>query len=257
MSPAKDQALAGLNVLVTRPAAQAGPLAEALSGLGATVLRGPALAIRAFDEVSLASHDAPPNFIIFISRNAVTCGLDPVRDLITDHGVSVLAVGIGTQQALVDAGVTDVQVPEQEFSSAGLLKLPELSKSNVYGQRVMIVRGRGGRETLRETLLSRGAEVHYFEVYERVIPDTDLKAVIGSVRLDVIVISSSIGMKNLAEMIDRQNMEELYHVPLLVPGRRVADEVMEVGFTEMPIIADNPTEDAVTRALIAWSIGEL
>ncbi len=248
--------LSGVTVLVTRPEAQARPLAERIRGAGGVALIAPSLGIEPLPDPPVLP-DGPLDGVIFISRNAVLHGLPRVRDLLQNPQTLVFAVGLGTRTELAAQGLDEVLAPKLEFSSEGLLSLPALSREQVRGKRLLIVRGSGGRETLRETLVKRGAEVSYLESYRRVIPDTDLARAIGEDTPDIAVVSSADGLANLAEMIDRQGLERLFDVPLMVPGERVAEQVDKLGFTQDPVIADNPSDAGFLKALGAWVSGDL
>ena len=41
------------------------------------------------------------------------------------------------------------------------------------------------------------------------------------------------------------------HTPILVPGERVAQRAIEVGFQQV-IVAENATDDAMLQALVQW-----
>ena len=159
-------ALEGLGVLVTRPEAQAGPLARRLASAGARVYRLPAVEVepredRARQRAALGPIDRF-HWIVFISANAVRFGsalLEGRRDL------RLAAVGPATAAALNHAGYRVALVPRGGFDSEHLLASPEFG--HVQAQRVLIVRGGGGRELLAEQLMARGAEIAYAEVYDR------------------------------------------------------------------------------------------
>ena len=68
--------------------------------------------------------------------------------------------------------------PAQGMNTEALLKLPELHQ--IDGQRFLILRGVGGRETLATQLRARGAHVDYAECYRRVEPILDATARHGS-----------------------------------------------------------------------------
>lgn len=249
--------LSGVTVLVTRPEDQAGPLARKIREAGGEAIVAPTLAIAPLTAASSGVLTPPPDMLVFISRNAVTHGWPAVADLVTSGASQVAAVGLGTRAELNDRKVGSVIAPTLEFSSEGLLALPEFARERVKDRRIVIVRGQGGRETLKEALGKRGADVAYLEVYRRVIPDTDLAAVIGSAVPDVAVVSSAEGLANLADMIERQGLERLFDMVVVVPGSRVGAEVLGLGFTEDPVIADNPSDAGFLAALEHWSVGEL
>jgi uroporphyrinogen-III synthase len=58
------------------------------------------------------------------------------------------------------------------FDSEHLLK--EKIYNNVEGQKILIIRGEGGRETLKNALEEKGAIVNYGECYVRKYVDIDL-----------------------------------------------------------------------------------
>lgn len=248
--------LSGVTVLVTRPEAQARPLAERIGAAGGVALVAPSLGIEALPEPPPLP-ERTPDALIFISRNAVVHGLSRVSDYIESGASAVFAVGIGTRAELIARGVEDVQTPKLEFSSEGLLALPALAREQIRNRSLLILRGVGGRETLREALIARGAQVSYLETYRRVIPDTDLAKALGEEIPDVVVVSSADGLSNLAEMIERQGLERLFDVPVMVPGDRVAERVPGLGFTQDPVIADNPSDAGFLNALRDWANGDL
>ena len=85
------------------------------------------------------------------------------------------AIGQGTVRALAAHGVHGCIAPEQRFDSEALLALPELQAERVAGQRVLILRGDGGRELLAETLSARGALVDLVSCYRRLPPSDGLQ----------------------------------------------------------------------------------
>ena len=149
--------LAGLGILITRPARQAGGFAQKVAVLGGTPVIFPAIVILPpSDPAPLArAHAGLPeyNFAIFISANAVEYGApDPGK---WPAALVAFAPGPGTAEALAAVGIGGALIPATTFDSEGLLALPELA--SVHGKRVLIFRGDGGREHLGETLRARGA----------------------------------------------------------------------------------------------------
>jgi len=249
--------LSGVTVLVTRPEDQSELLASKIRHAGGDAIVAPTLAIAPLAASGGDVLTPSPELIVFVSRNAVIHGWAVVGELAAAEGVDVAAVGLGTRSELSARGVDGVIAPTLEFSSEGLLALPALAREKVKGRRVIIVRGQGGRETLKDALAKRGADVAYLEVYRRVVPETDLAAAIGTTLPDVAVVSSAEGLANLADMIERQGLERLFDMVVVVPGSRVGAEVSGLGFTQDPVIADNPSDSGFLAALGNWAVGEL
>jgi uroporphyrinogen-III synthase len=247
--------LQGLRVLVTRPADQARRLCKAIDAGGGEAYCLPAIEIR--DPVdsyhleavvdALATYDLG----IFISVNAVTRGLDYIMDRGDwPANVSIATVGASSAEALAAYGLTADLVPEHVFNSEALLELDELQ--DMSGQRVVIFRGNGGRELLRDTLLARGAEVDYVEVYRRVCPLVDARDILHYWQpgtLDIITITSNEALQNLFDMAGVQGQPLLRKLPLLVASTRQAALAKQLGFMQQPLVAEHASDEAIVAAL--------
>jgi len=247
--------LQGLRVLVTRPAEQAERLCERIAAAGGEAFCLPAIEI--LDPVdgfhlehiidALAGYD----LAVFISANAVTCGLDAI----TRHGdwpdrVPIATVGAASAEALAPYGLSADLVPEHRFSSEALLALDELQ--DMHGRRVIIFRGNGGRELLHDTLVERGAEVDYVEVYRRACPVVDpeeIRPYWDSGVLDIITITSNEILHNLVDMAGIEAWPLLRDIPLLVVGERQAALARELGFVKPPVLAEHASDEAIVAAL--------
>ncbi|MGH8456650.1 MAG: uroporphyrinogen-III synthase, partial [Stenotrophobium sp.] len=160
------QSLAGLRVLVTRPAHQADNLCRLIATLGGRPLRLPLLDIVPVPHAAGAQRllDAARGFDwwIFTSTNAVEYARSLAQG---DWPAQLAAVGLATAAAL-EAGGHVVTTPLGAYSSEGLLELPQFQE--IAGQSILLVTGEGGLEALAPVLRARGARVEVAAVYRRV-----------------------------------------------------------------------------------------
>jgi len=250
--------LAGLGIVVTRPAHQAGPLGERLAALGARPIAFPTLAILAPRNpaaiVPIIDRLADFQLAIFSSANAVSCGLARVRERRAwPPGLDRAAIGAATARALAAEGLPATLVPVRDFRSEALLALPALQQ--VAGQAIVIFRGEGGRGTLGDTLRQRGAEVHHAEVYRRERPAGDpgtLHQHWQRDELQVIITTSNEGLQNLVEMVDARDRARLLATPLLVVSSRGQALARELGFQRPPLLAARASDEAIIETLLQW-----
>ena len=158
--------LKGIGVLVTRPDHQAGHLCQLIEAEGGAAVRYPALAIKPRpDRAAVRAAVGPTDrydLVIFVSANAVRFGADILGQR---RDAPIAAIGQATAAALNAAGYRVSLMPAEGADSESLLSLPQLAL--MTGQRVLIVRGSGGRDLLHEVMTARGAQVQYAEVYTR------------------------------------------------------------------------------------------
>ena len=261
-----QQALAGLEVVVTRPTRQAGGLCRRLREAGAVVLRFPAMEIvppdnAEVEQALLHARWSQSDLAIFVSANAVRGARQLLgRRQLPAGGPRVACVGPATAQALVRAGRKPDLVPTQNYDSEGLLALPEL-REDMQGKRVLLVRGDGGRELLSRTLRDRGATVSRVSVYRRQRPvpsPAQLARVWERERgPDVVTATSPQILENLLAMVPAgEARERLLASRLVVVSERMVDTVREAGFYHPPLVAENAGDTAVVACLVAWHGGE-
>lgn len=251
-----NQALQGRRILVTRPAAQAGTLAQQIMAHGGEPVLFPLLDIGPADDMqplqqAIARLD-DYKIAIFISPNAVEFSLPSIlAERPWPADLQAAAIGPSTAVHLTVCGIGNVVVPTERFDSEALLALPEFQAGCVAGKKVLILRGNGGREVLAETLLERGAQVDCVTCYHRSSP-TDaapLRSRLQSGQLDALTISSSEGLRNLLSLLDADDRERLRTFPLFVPHQRIAEVAAELGL--LRIFLTRPADAGIVEALCA------
>jgi uroporphyrinogen-III synthase len=255
MAARTDAPLAGLRILVTRPAAQAPSLCAMIESKGGEALHLPAIVVSPPADPEgarrLLRDRAGAGIVIFVSRNAVASAIALVPEL---PGLleerPVFATGQGTRGELSRHGVAHAVAPAAKEGSAGLLLLDALKHAAVSGRKVLIVRGEGGRELLRAALRKRGADVRYAEVYSRRRPDPgELDDVWRSARPDIIVTTSNQGLENIVEIAGRGIRRALFATPLVVTSRRARARAAELGFRARIVAAPSADDAVLLRSL--------
>jgi uroporphyrinogen-III synthase len=254
--------LAGLGVLVTRPAHQAEPLCDLIAAAGGTPIRFPVIAIEppADPAVAAAVIDALDGFdlAIFISANAVEQGVAAVRARRDwPPGLATASIGEATAQALIERGLAPAIRPTDRFDSEALLEQPALR--DMAGKRVVIFRGEGGRELLAEALRGRGAEVVYAEVYRRTLPEVDSVPLCDRWRdgeVGVVVITSAEGLRNLCTLLGPAGEPLLRTTPLVVASDRVLQQAQGLGVGQVARVARSASDQGLFEAVVAWRQAE-
>ena len=233
--------LAGLRVLVTRPAHQADALCRLIEGEGGVAIKLPLLTIEPSTRASEAQRKfaAKHELWIFTSVNAVRQGL-PLSG--GKWGARLAAIGPATANAIAAAGGAGAATPLSGASSEALLELPELRQ--VSGQRILIVTGEEGLDVLERGLAERGALVERAEVYRRVALPYPPDAVASALRrTDVMIVTSAQSLGHLLRITPGESHKLLLKKRMVVPSTRMLEKARELGFTQAPRVAE-PVSDA-------------
>ncbi len=222
-------------VLITRPWEQGIEISRRIAEAGGQTWAFPTIEIRALalDPRWVRGLLENADWLIFISANAVQQGW-PLIQQVPLHSCRLAAVGRATARRLASVSQLPVLFPSAGADSESLLALPELAQMGQ--QKVVIVRGRGGREWLKQALESRGAQVNYLECYERCLPQPELatldEALAGNA---VISVQSAEALRNLWRLAGDSRQAVMRQLAFLVPHPRVADAALSLGIVEVHV----------------------
>lgn len=223
-------------VLVTRPGEQGTELCSLLERHGITAYHHPLIDIIAdLSDANFSLHINHAHIIIAVSKHAVQCA----QQLLLSNGISwpehaiYLAVGQKTAHYLGKCAQQKVHYPEVS-DSEHLLQLPVLH--NVQKQKVLILRGNGGRELIKDTLIKRGAKVHYSETYKREFIPFDPVSCVSlwkARQINQIIVTSGEQLEYLCGQLTSEQLAWLNQQELYVPSQRIADIAIHKGFTQV------------------------
>lgn len=247
--------LADTTVLITRPAHLAHHFIELVELAGGIPVSLPAIDIMPiaidFDQELSQAEGSQEHLAIFISRNAVDYGSHLVAKM--PSGTRVIAIGRRTAAQLQQTGIEVAYAPDHGFTSEDLLESPELQALD--NTHVFIIGGEGGRNLLADELEDRGATVSRLSVYRRCRPDvaiTELEEKLITQHPDAVTITSVETLRNYLELASKLTGFNAKTMPVIAGSKRIAEEVVDAGFTHEPWIAADPTDESMFKALVEW-----
>ena len=239
--------LSGWCVLVTRPHPQGERLVQTLERLGARALHIPLMTIepRVPENSSLLADLGRYDKVIAISAAAVeqAFGYRPQGAGSTRW----YSPGAATAAALAQHGIRACY-PQTGSTSEALLALPDMQ--DIRQQRILLLKGEGGRTFLAEQLQSRGAYLDAMDLYSRGCPAYRtgyLERIVQDAGVGAMVATSGQLVQQLLEVSSQPEL--LLGIPLLVPGARVAGLARSGGFRRVQVM-DAADDAAVVSALV-------
>jgi uroporphyrinogen-III synthase len=232
-------------VIITRPLAQAQPLAARVAALGRPVEVLPLLEISPLpDTAQLRAELAQLSsyaLVAFVSPNAIDAAFAHIRAW--PDGVIAAVVGEGSRAALAAHGVNDANAriasPADPAHSDTEHLLQALDLQALRGARVLIVRGESGRELMGDAFRAAGADVTVVAAYRRQVAAMTPVLAATLVRLlsapaDWVITSSEAlrGLLQLAGQLDdgHASVAKLQQQHLIVPHARIAQTANGLGF---------------------------
>jgi len=256
-------------VIITRPLAQARPLAARVAALGRPVELLPLLEIEPLPDqgplqaalalLCASAAGAAPHYamVAFVSPNAIDAAFAHLKNG-WPAGVTLAVLGEGSRAALAAHGITPDQVdivsPADSAHSDSEHLLQTLDLAALRGRRVLIIRGESGRELMADGLRAAGALVDVVPAYRRSVPvlTPALQATLQrllSQQNDWIITSSEAlrGLLALLEQMDlaspnqgdsapQQNyVVKMQQQHLIVPHARIAETANKLGFSRLTL----------------------
>ena len=160
-----------MTILVTRPSPSGERLVSRLRALGRVAYHAPLIDFAPggdLPQLPQALQQLNAGDLVFVlSQHSVNYADSVIgrAGLSWPAHLTYYAIGRTTGLALHRISSLPVEYPREREISETLLLLPALQK--LAGKRALILRGNGGRELLGTTLSERGADVSYYECYQR------------------------------------------------------------------------------------------
>lgn len=249
------KSLLNLQVLITRPIHQANELASQIQFYGGKPYNFPTIEIKAKPIKPLLPTLKIINdydFVLFISPNAVFKTANTIKQ-IWPHwpdNCKIVAIGPGTALALTQYNLPVDYHPEKEFNGTGLLALPILQ--DIKQKRILVIKGEEGAHYLEQELKCRGAQVKRLAVYKRLYPSITKNNVPNPKKVDIIVCTSTTGLKNLVGLLYPNWQDILLKKQLLVISPGIADTAKKLGFVNPALVSDNARNIAILQTLFSW-----
>ncbi|MEY4207415.1 MAG: hypothetical protein RLZZ20_567 [Pseudomonadota bacterium] len=231
-------------VVITRPLAQAEPLAARLSAQSIDARVFPLLDIQPLPDAGAlrATLDRLTDFamVAFVSPNAIDATFAHL--IAWPAGVIAAVVGDGSRQALARHGLTDatarVVSPADTRRTDSETLVEVLDLPALRGKKVLIVRAETGRELLADRLREAGVIVEQIAAYRRGSPALDnarrqqLQDLIAEGCDWVITSSEALRyLKSAAlEVCGDMGWARLREACLIVPHERIAETARELEF---------------------------
>lgn len=255
-------------VVITRPLAQARPLAARVAALGIPVELLPLLDIEPLPDQSallaaLARLCAPtPGYamVAFVSPNAIDAAFAHIKQW--PPAVTLAVLGEGSRMALAAHGITpdrfDIVSPADNGRSDSEHLLQTLDLAALKDQPVLIIRGESGRELMADGLRAAGANVDVVAAYRRSVPrltptlEATLRRLLGQTTQppqptpsNVWVITSSEALRGLCALLAELDEKHpggasdyvvsMQQQHLIVPHARIAETARDLGFSRLTL----------------------
>ncbi|MEK6720666.1 MAG: hydroxymethylbilane synthase [Chloroflexota bacterium] len=247
-------------LIVTRPAAQAGSLAEALESRGAEAVLVPAIEIEPLLSTALERAIRGLSryaWIVVTSSNGATPVLDAIRRSGDDpNAVRWATVGPATERVLHDAGVADVWVPTAAKGERVAAELPLAE-----GDRVLLVRAQIGGRGLPAGLIARGAVVDDVVVYRTIEgPESSrpiLRSALRGDPIDAVLFTSGSAVRGFLGLAAPDLTDVVSAIPAICIGPGTAIVAAGHGFRVLGESAMQRADELAERAidLLRWNPG--
>jgi uroporphyrinogen-III synthase len=188
--------------------------------------------------------------VIFISGNAIDWAKASLRNDYWQALLSNQLYAIGEQTArLLESEVSEFGdksnskaiIHPQQMNSEGLLALPQFKR--LQGQNWLIVKGVGGRQTLKQGLQEVGSQVHELSVYRRKQPDLSLQQKIKALhgKDPLWLITSLEALNNLSQVLNKKPQG----CRIIVSSDRIAEQANKMNFQVI-----SQAKDASDKSLV-------
>ena len=251
-------ALAGKRIVITRALLQAPALATLLESKGATPITIPAIEIvppQSFQPLDKALKKIQSyDWMILTSVNGVTALRKRMDKAGIDAGLlrplRICAIGPATKSEIEkQLGLKVAVMPEEYIAESVVSAL----RSQVAGQKILLVRAKVARDVIPNDLRKAGVEVDVAEAYETILPVNSaakLQELLEGKRPDAVTFTSSSTARNFVALLPqgKSPKELLQGTALASIGPVTSKTLKEVGLW-VDVEAESYTMEGLVAAL--------
>lgn len=236
-------------ILITRPLGQQQAFSSGCSALGLRVAHLPCLAIEPLCNVQLTAKTIESaDSVLFTSKNAVTHAHRQWP--LPWPGISVNAIGPATAIALATLNQPVSLTPAPPFTSESYLH----QLASLPPQKLLVIKGSGGRNLIAERLTTLGWQVQGVAVYRRCLPmisPASVTKLLHDSAPRLISSTSDEALQNL-EILAHHHWPTLLRLPLVVNSVRTAVLAQSMGFEQPPLVAQNAGDEGQLAQVKIW-----
>lgn len=239
--------LHGKTVVVTRPRARAGTLADRLRARGAQVIEAPCIkTVEREDVQPLADAlQQPHDWVVFTSPAGVPAAVRALRALGRDlralYGMRLAAIGKGTADALAQYGLTADLVPAQydgeHLADALVDAMPQ-------GGSALLLRAAQGGQVLPEKLAAAGirvTDVPLYDTMHRCDKVNALRGLLADGKVDAVTFTSVSTVEGFVEALGQGDFS---HVAACCIGAQTASAARQY-FANVKVAKNATIDDLV------------
>lgn len=236
-------------ILITRPLGQHQAFAASCSELGLRVTHLPCLTIEPLwnDQLFVELLEQTDG-VLFTSRNAVVHAHKQWP--LPWPGSWVNAIGPATTAALAALKQAVTLTPIPPFTSESYLQ----QLASLPPQKLLIIKGSGGRTVIADHLSDLGWRVQGLDVYQRCLPKISRESVTRLIQgsaPQLISITSNEALQNL-KILAHNHWDTLSKLPIIVNSERTATLAQTMGFEQAALIAKSAGDEGQIDQVKLW-----
>ncbi|WP_319380488.1 uroporphyrinogen-III synthase [Thiomicrorhabdus sp.] len=243
--------------LNTRPLAQAGGLQQKMAALGVKSVLLPTLRIR-WCHFSCRDLNAVFDQVVVTSVNALQSWQEGLQSMSCEekaeclNAVSTarwLAIGAKTQEVGRGQGLPLHCFSREKFDSEALLA--DASMQSLDGQKILMLKGHGGRRKLVETFAERGAQVFELNLYKRCREEFDSEGwrTFKRAARPVILFSSLDSYLALKAMLNTESHPWRSVYAAIVFSARIGEYLRKDGWSAEIEVVETQSDEGVVEAM--------
>jgi uroporphyrinogen-III synthase len=179
------------------------------------------------------------DYLIFSSSNSVKFFFEKIIRLnivLKKDKIKIVSVGRLTTETLSKYNFS-VEIQPKEFNADGILS--ELRSSNLHEKKIVVPRSRLGRDELVEELISSGAEVNVFNIYDVRLPkeNKNYREKLYKSNPDWFVFTSPSSFANFLKIMNLENGQDFFRskkIAVIGPTTKNALERQNIQVDLMP-----------------------